>query len=169
MSALPIAALVYPADTNPSPVLVEVARALQARGVSLIGAIQHDLGPKETCGMELELLPSGVRLPMSQDLGPGSNACRLDPAAMAEASAQVRKAIEAGRPELAIFNKFGAQEVAGDGLRDEMVATVMAGIPLLTAVAERFGDDWAAFTGGEASLMPCTVEAALAWWSALSA
>jgi hypothetical protein len=169
MSVLPIAALVYATDTNPSPVLVEVARILKSRGVGLVGAIQHDLGPKETCGMELELLPSGERLPMSQDLGPGSNACRLDPAAMAEAGAQVRKAIEAGQPELAIFNKFGTQEVAGEGLRDEMVATVMAGIPLLTAVAERFGDDWAAFTGGETSLIPCTVEDALAWWSALNA
>jgi len=169
MTTLPIAALIYSTDTNPSPVLVEVTRALQAQGVALVGAIQHDLGPKETCGMELEVLPAGRRLPMSQDLGPGSNACRLDPAAMAEASALVRSTIDGGTPALAIFNKFGAQEVAGEGLRDEMVATVMAGIPMITAVAERFVEDWTAFTGGEANLLPCTVDDALAWWAALNA
>ena len=168
MDVLPIAALVYSAEQNPSPLLAEVARQLSARGVSLVGAVQHDLGPKETCGMEFEMLPSGTRMALSQDLGPGSNACRLDPAAMAEASALVQQAIDAGA-QLAIFNKFGAQEVAGEGLRDEMAAAVMAGIPLLTAVAERFTDDWTAFTGGASALLPCTVEDALRWWETLEA
>jgi hypothetical protein len=169
MTPQPIAALFYDTQTNPSPVLAEVARILAARGVALAGAVQHDMGPKETCGMELELLPSGLRLPMSQDLGPGSNACRLDPAAMAEAGTRVRQTIDSGTPALAIFNKFGAQEVAGEGLRDEMVAAVMAGVPLLTAVAERFAGEWDEFTGGEATRLPCTVDDALAWWAALSA
>ncbi|QID16917.1 DUF2478 domain-containing protein [Nitrogeniibacter mangrovi] len=166
MTAQTIAALVYDLETNPTPVLVEVAARLRARGVPLVGALQHDLGPKETCGMELEVLPSGTRLPMSQDLGPGSNACRLDPAAMAEASALVSQAIDAGA-ELALFNKFGAQEVAGEGLRDEMVAAVMAGIPMLTTVAERFVGEWTEFTGGETTLLACTVEDAIAWWDRL--
>ncbi|MEZ5629044.1 DUF2478 domain-containing protein [Denitromonas sp.] len=163
MSAQPIAALFYPPDTDPVPVMAQLVRALQARGVALVGAIQHDTGPRANCSMALELLPSGQRLPMSQYLGSGSNACRLDPAAMAEAAITVQAAIADGA-ELAIFNKFGSQEALGDGLRDEMAAAVMAGIPLVTAVGERFADAWTDFTGGSYDRLPCSAEAALAWW-----
>ena len=166
MSPFPIAALVYSTEINPAPVLGEVVRVLQARGVALAGAVQHDAGPREMCGMELEVLPGGASLPMSQELGAGSHACRLDPAALAEAAAQVRRAIDAGAA-LTVFNKFGAQEVNGEGLRDEMAAAVLAGVPLLTAVAERFVGQWTEFTGGEAEALPCTAEAALAWWARL--
>ena len=37
----------------------------------------------------------------------------------------------------------------------------------LTAVAERFVGQWTEFTGGEAEALPCTAEAALAWWARL--
>ncbi|MDY0048228.1 MAG: DUF2478 domain-containing protein, partial [Thauera propionica] len=50
------------------------------------------------------------------------------------------------------------------GLRDEMAETVLAGVPLLTAVGERFLDDWKAFTGGEGVLLPPRLEPILAWW-----
>ena len=168
MPTLPIAAVVYSPDTDPSPLLAAVAAALGARGVRVAGVVQHDLGPREMCGMELEVLPSGARMPMTQALGEGATGCRLDPAALAEAGAQVRAAIDTG-PQLVVFNKFATQEVAGGGLRDEMAAAVLAGIPLLTAVAERYVDEWQGFTGGESTLLACTQEAMLAWWDTLSA
>lgn len=168
MSTLPIAAIIYSPDIDPSPVLASVAATLGERGVRVAGVVQHDLGSGETCGMELELLPSGVRMPMSQTLGEGSTGCRLDPAAMADAAAQVRAAIDTG-PQLMVFNKFATQEVSGGGLRDEMAAAVLTGIPLLTAVAARYVDEWHAFTGGESTLLPCTEHAAVAWWDTLPA
>lgn len=168
MEAFPIAAVVYPAHYNPSPLLVDMAGRFKARGVRLVGALQYDLGPMETCGIEFEVLPTGQRMGLSQDLGSGSNACRLDPAAMAEAAALIKRGIEAGA-ELAIFNKFGAQEAGGDGLRAEMIDAVMAGIPVLTTVPERFAAEWAEFTGGESTLLPCQPDAILAWWQALHA
>ncbi|HPR06660.1 MAG TPA: DUF2478 domain-containing protein [Denitromonas sp.] len=167
MSAQPIAAIFYPPESDPTPVLAQFVRALQARGVSLAGAIQHDTGPRATCTMELELLPSGRRMPMSQYLGSGSTSCRLDPAAMAEAAITVQAAIADGA-ELAVFNKFGSQEALGDGLRDEMAATVMAGVPLITAVGERFLDAWTEFTGGDYDRLNCSADAALAWWDAFN-
>ncbi|MBT0959713.1 DUF2478 domain-containing protein [Denitromonas iodatirespirans] len=166
MSAQPIAALFYPSDADPTPVLTQFVRALQERGVALAGAIQHDTGPRATCTMALELLPSGRHMPMSQYLGSGSTSCRLDPAAMAEAAITVQAAIADGA-ELAVFNKFGSQEALGDGLRDEMAAAVMAGVPLITAVGERFVEAWTDFTGGAYDRLDCTTEAALAWWAAL--
>jgi thiamine monophosphate kinase len=144
--------------------MAETARQLRARGVALAGVIQH--GGSE-CSMALELLPSGTRMPISQNLGNGALACKLDTAAMAEAASIVRKAID-GSPALAIFNKFGSQEAAGAGLRDEMIAARAAGIPVLTAVKENLVEQWAAFTGSDHALLACTPEAALAWWDGLA-
>jgi len=138
---------------------------LRQRGVMVGGAIQHgDVG----CAMTLELLPSGVRVPISQNLGTGASGCRLDSVALAEAASLVRKAIDAS-PALAVFNKFGGQEAAGSGMHAEMVAAVTAGIPLLTAVRDTLLTQWQEFTGGQSAPLPCTAAAALAWWDALTA
>lgn len=168
MNALPIAAVIYPADYNPSPLLAEFAEALKADGVRLVGAVQYDNGPMETCGIEFEVLPTGQRMGLSQDLGSGSNACRLDPNAMADAAALIKQGINEGA-QLAIFNKFGAQEAGGDGLRAEMIDAVVAGIPLITAVPERFTSEWTEFTGGESTALPMNADALLEWWKALNA
>jgi len=168
MEALPIAAVIYPADYNPSPLLADFAQTLKAAGIRLVGAIQYDNGPMETCGIEFEVLPDGLRMGLSQNLGSGSSACRLDPNAMADAAALIKRGINEGA-QLAIFNKFGAQEAGGDGLRAEMIDAVMAGIPLLTAVPERFTAEWNEFTGGESTLLPMEATAIRQWWDALGA
>jgi hypothetical protein len=165
MAHMPIAALVYSPEADPEAVLAEVVRLLQARGVALAGGIEHNSG---VCSSEMELLPSGVRMSISQDLGSGASGCRLDTTALAEAASAMRRAIEAS-PSLAVFNKFGGQEAAGGGLRDEMAAAVMAGVPVLTMVGERFMTQWLEFTGGDSVQLPCSVEAALDWWDSLSA
>jgi hypothetical protein len=166
-----IAALVYGPGVDPSPVLVEIVRALQKRGVALAGAIQHSAGP---CSMSLEILPSGVRIPISQALGSGATGCRLDSAALAEAASMVRRTIDAATttdpaPSLVVFNKFGAQEADGSGLYDEMAAAMIAGMPVLTAVNEALLPQWTAFTGGEFAQLDCAAKAALAWWDGIAA
>jgi hypothetical protein len=47
-----------------------------------------------------------------------------------------------------------------------MAETVVAGVPLLTAVGERFLAEWKEFTGGDGVLLEPTLDAILAWWSA---
>src|SRR5690606_32665880 len=132
--------------------------------------IQHDIATvvDDPCAMELENLETGECFALSQALGSGSIACRLDPAALAEGGVAVRGALERGA-ELIVVNKFGAQEAAGGGLRDEMGFTAGAGVPLLTAVGERFLDEWGAFTGGAGSLLEPRLECVLAWWEGLQA
>ncbi|HZW21570.1 DUF2478 domain-containing protein [Noviherbaspirillum sp.] len=161
---IPLAALVYRDGIDPAPVLQDVVSLLRQRGVVVGGAVQHgDVG----CAMTLELLPSGVRVPISQDLGSGASGCRLDSVALAEAASLVRKAIDAS-PQLAVFNKFGSQEAVGSGMHAEMVAAVTAGVPILTAVRDTLLPQWEEFTGGQSAQLSCTVEAALAWWDALA-
>ncbi len=166
MSAHAIAAVVYRPTDNIEALLEHAARTLSERDVRLGGVLQHDLPDviEDPCAMQLENLETGERIPLSQDLGRGSVSCRVDPDALARASVAVHGALERG-VDLVIINKFGAQEVSGAGLRDEMGETVMANVPLLTAVGERFVDEWQQFTGGEAVLLPPTLEAILRWWS----
>ncbi|ANQ83858.1 DUF2478 domain-containing protein [Azoarcus olearius] len=167
-SPLPIAAILYTPQDNIEMILMEAAAALGERGVRLGGVIQHDIGisANDPCAMELEDLSSGARFSLSQELGRGSEACRLDPDALARASMIVRNGLDQGA-DLVIFNKFGAQEAAGAGLRTEMGLAALAGTPLLTAVGHRFLPEWNDFTGGEGSLLQPTVASVLAWWNSL--
>ncbi|MDX9715999.1 MAG: DUF2478 domain-containing protein [Thauera sp.] len=167
MPAHAIAAVVYKPTDNIETLLAHAARALAKRGVRLGGVLQHDIATviEDPCAMQLENLETGESIPLSQELGRGSISCRVDPDALARGSMAVRGALARG-VDLVIINKFGAQEVAGAGLRDEMAEAVLAGVPLLTAVAERFLAEWKDFTGGEGMLLDPTLDAILAWWSA---
>jgi len=164
----PIAAIVYRPTDNVEAVLIAAARTLAARGVTLGGVLQHDIASvvDDPCAMELEDLASGERFALSQELGSGSEACRLDPGSLAHAAMAVRRAVDTG-VQLIMINKFGAQEMSGAGLRTEMGVAVMAGIPLLTAVGERFLDDWNEFTGGASALLTPDVDSVLEWWSSV--
>lgn len=164
----PIAAIVYRPTDNVEAVLIAAARALAARGVKLGGVLQHDIATMvdDPCAMELEDLDSGERFALSQELGSGSEACRLDPASLAHAAVAVRRAVDHGA-QLIMINKFGAQEMSGAGLRTEMGVAVMAGVPLLTAVGERFLNDWDEFTGGASARLTPDVSSVLDWWSSL--
>ncbi len=166
MSALPIAAIVYEPACNIEALLREAARALAAQGVRLGGVIQFDLPAliDDPCAMALENLETGERFALSQELGSGSITCRIDPAALAHGAVAVRDAIARGA-ELIIINKFGAQEVAGRGLRDEMGMAASAGVPLLTAVGGRFLGEWKDFTGGDGTLLEPALAGVLAWWA----
>ncbi len=167
MPAHAIAAVVYKPTDNIEALLARAARALSEQGVRLGGVLQHDIATviEDPCAMQLENLETGESIPLSQELGRGSVSCRVDPDALARGSMAVRGAIERG-VDLVIINKFGAQEVSGAGLRDEMAETVVAGIPLLTAVGERFLPEWKAFTGDDSALLAPTLDAILHWWSA---
>ncbi|HJV25289.1 MAG TPA: DUF2478 domain-containing protein [Aromatoleum sp.] len=166
---LSIAAIVYRPTDHIEPVLEQAAQRLAERGVRLGGILQHDLPTciEDPCGMELEDLASGERFPLSQELGSGSEACRLDPNALAHAAVAIRRALESG-VELVFVNKFGAQEASGSGLRSEMAMAVSSGTPVITAVGERFLDAWRDFTGDAGTLLEARAEDIVAWWDAVS-
>lgn len=166
----PLAAILYTPDDPLEDLMLEVAHALAQQGVKLGGVLQHDIGMEieDPCAMEMENLASGERFSLSQVLGKGSEACRLDPASLAHAAVAIRRAVDEGA-QLICVNKFGAQEALGSGLREEIGLVVAAGIPLLTAVGERFMPEWQEFCGGYGELLPPEREAILAWWARVSA
>lgn len=166
---LPIAAILYRQDDPIGPLMLEVARVLASRGVRLGGVLQHDHCdvPDDACAMEMENLATGERFPLSLGAGGGTDACRLDPASLAHAAVMIGKAVDDG-VELVLINKFGAQEAAGAGLREEMGRALATGVPLLTTVAERFIGDWQSFTGGTATLLEPRLDNVLDWWAGVA-
>ncbi|MBA4742726.1 MAG: DUF2478 domain-containing protein [Azoarcus sp.] len=166
----PLAAIVYTPEDPVEELMLEVAHALAERGVRLGGVLQHDIGMSidDPCAMELENLANGERFSLSQELGRGSEACRLDPASLARAAVEIRRAVEGGA-QLICVNKFGAQEALGTGLREEIGLAVAAGIPLLTAVGRRFLPEWDEFSGGFGELLPPERDAVLDWCLRVSA
>lgn len=159
-----MAAIVYRSGELIQEFFASVALHLRARSIAVAGLLQHSLpsGVDGRCAFEMEDLWSGERYRISQDLGPGSDACSIDHAAIAAASAVLRHALVV-RPCVVLVNKFGALEAAGEGLREEMNLIVAGGLPLLTTVNADQLDAWRTYAGGHACELPMDIEAVTAW------
>jgi glycosyltransferase involved in cell wall biosynthesis len=143
------------------PILSEVTRALQARGLRVVGALQEPADPSGE--MRLRLLPAGEVVGISQRLGAGASGCRLDPDGLERAVAAGLARLAAEGADVVIVNKFGKQEAEGRGFRTLIAEALAAGIPVLTSVAPEQSDAFARFAEGLAEPVPSQTEAALAW------
>ncbi|MDO4723611.1 MAG: DUF2478 domain-containing protein [Comamonadaceae bacterium] len=172
----PLAAVLHDGHGIAEPVLKAFVARLQARGVRVRGLLQDSAistqqGSQQggqggsACQRHMELVDvqNGQRYLISQELGQGSQACCLDAAGVAAASVVLRRALHE-QPELIVANRFGKIESEGSGLRQEIAAAAAAGIPLLTAVDQRFLPEWQAFCGGLAVQLPPDVQALEQWW-----
>jgi hypothetical protein len=137
---------------------------LQAEGVRVGGVFQRTVGA--TCArkrMTLVDALSGAEIPISQDLGSGSNSCVLDGDGLASAAVAVQRAMRQGI-DLLVFNKFSSRECDGKGLAPEMFNAMADGVPVLTTIAERYVTRWQEMSGGLGSLLPAELPALRAWW-----
>jgi hypothetical protein len=160
-----IAAVIYGPDDDCDGLLTDIAHGWMADGHAVAGVVQINAGAScADIDMELEVLGSGRRISICQDLGAGStDSCRLDPAGLAEAAAAVKEAI--GRPvDVVLVNKFGRMEAEGGGMLAEIGATVEAGLPLVIGVPRRFTEAWNAFAAGMDVQLPCDRAALESWW-----
>lgn len=159
-----VAAIVYAPGSRIQEFFANVAHRLAASGVAVAGLLQHSLlaDGADRCSFEMEDLGGGGRYRISQELGPGSDACSIDHAAIAAASVVLRRAISL-KPDVVLVNKFGALEAAGEGLRDEMNQVAAAGLPLLTTVSLAQVADWRRYAGEAGEELPMDLDAVLAW------
>lgn len=144
----------------------DFASKLRAQGWRIRGLLQDYRPDCENCQILLADLDDGTLYPISQDLGPGSVSCGLDPTLIAEAGVVMRRIAHEGA-DLAIFNRFGGLEAEGGGFADEMLQLMSGEIPVLTIVPDRHLTRWREFTGGLALELPPTQSAMLGWFSAL--
>lgn len=150
--------------------LSDLATQLQARGLRTRGIIQSNTGcdTDRRCDMDVQVLPNGPVIRISQDLGKEARGCRLDPDAMASAVNEVSRSMS-DPFDVFLLNKFGKQEGEGKGFRAllaqalESGATVIAGTnPLNAAVFEEFAC-------GMATEVPADVQSLLAWYDDVNA
>lgn len=146
-------------------VLSEVARRLTAEGFGLAGVVRapatRDL--HDHCDMDLAVLPLGVAVRISQDLGKAATSCRLDAAALEEAAAAVETSLARGPVDLLIVNKFGQREAEGRGFRPAIALALERGIPVLVGVPEGHRAAFARFAEDLAVALPVAAEPVLDW------
>lgn len=157
-----LAAILYASGFPIDDFMQGLAGHLKQRGLRLGGVVQHnDAECDDRCmAMSLEDLGSGRRFPISQDLGAGAAGCHLDAAGLAAAAAAFAGALTE-RADLVMVNKFGKQEMLGEGLRQEIANAVIAGLPVLIAVRRDFLPAWREFAGEdwlELAAEPAAVE-----------
>jgi len=143
----------------------ETAAFLLAQGVNLAGIVKvlgEDDDANQCREMAVQVLPDGAVIAITQDLGEGSDACKLDPGAIAQAVAEVeRQPIE--NVQLFILNKFGPQEADGRGFRDAIATALAAGIPVLVGVGGSSRAGFDAFVDGLAETLPSDAGAIRDW------
>lgn len=163
-----IAAIVHDHSGEPDGLLAAFAARQLAAGHRVRGLVHL---PRESTASGkkrmalMDVTDPGSRYPISQALGAASCGCNLDPGGIADASVVLRRALQ-DHAELAIANRFGTLESEGGGMADELLALMLAGIPLLTAVKLPYVDAWRQFTGGTAIELPAEEAALQAWWDA---
>lgn len=157
---LQLAAIVYASGFPIDTLMAEIAMRLRDEAVRLGGVVQRN--EPDADEMLLEDLASGALFSITAQRGAASAGCRLDPAGLAAAGGAVAAAL-AGPVDLLIINKFGRQETLGQGLRAEIAAGLMSGVPLVIAVREDFLDAWSAFAGEDWHRLPPEPGAVADW------
>lgn len=144
--------------------LYALAHRLVQRGVRLAGTVQintdrHDGGP---CDMDVEVLPHGPVVRISQWLGLGSRGCRLDLEALERVVGLTDIRIVEGADVL-IINKFGKHEAEGRGFRNTIAAAFARNIPVLVGLNQLNATAFDAFTEGCATRLEPETRILEAW------
>ena len=145
-----------------------VAGRLKRNGVRLVGALRAaspDAG-SGSCDCDLWILPNGPRWRITQDLGPGATACRMDAGAFEQAVGLAMSRLQAGRTDLVILNKFGLSEAEGRGFRAVIAEALARGVPVLTGLSESHRAAFDRYADGMAMILAPTEAAVMDWCNA---
>ena len=150
--------------------LAELAHGLIAQGVNVAGIVkhmEHESQFDNGCDMHVRVLPDGPVIPITQALGQGSDACRLDPAGIAASVAAVEGG-DLANADLMILNKFGPEEAEGRGFRSAIATALEAGVPVLVGLGlgAQTRAAFAEFTAGLSDALPADPDALMAWCAA---
>lgn len=165
-----LAALQAPGRGETNRLLADLAAEARARGLRVVGTVQvnQTIAGTHHCDMDVQVLPEGRILRISQSLGTGSRGCRLDPSVLEQAVQMTEAALEAGA-DLLIVNKFGKHEAEGRGFRDLIAAALMQGVPVIVGLNDLNAEAFAGFAGDVATMLPPDPAALSDWLSARTA
>ena len=145
----------------------EAAATLEAEGFSLNGIVkvlQDEPVGTHHCDMDVRVLSDDRTIRITQSLGAGSQGCRLNPEAIAEAVSAVDQASTV-HADAFILNKFGPEEAEGRGFRAAIAAALEQDIPVLVGLGAGEGSrkGFAEFVGDMAETLPADPDAILTW------
>lgn len=117
--------------------LFEVAQSAIERGLSLAGVVQKNTPRPKThrCDMDVQVLPDGPLIRISQDLGLEATGCALNPDALEQSVAAVEEGLS-DKTDLLIVNKFGKHEADGRGFRPLIGEALTMDVPVLVGLNE---------------------------------
>lgn len=161
-----IAAVVYEGGGSHAidSMLAAAAQELARQGLRVAGAIQvnEEHADRRCAKMALKELTSGRFFDISVCKLPSEPGCTLDPPALEDVAGLVASTLDRGA-DVMIINRFGKQEVAGDGFRSVIEAAVAGDIPVVVAVNDAHRESWNAFTGAEAATLTADLTSVVAW------
>ncbi len=145
-------------------VLTELSKKLQKAGVRVCGIVQADTvsTDRHRCDMEVQVLPDGPEISITQSLGKEASGCRLDTSALARAAGEVAQRIE--HPfDVFILNKFGEQEANGTGFRDLIAKALENDAAVIVGTNQLNVEAFNEFSGGLAEFVEPNVSDLLVW------
>ena len=169
VSACSIAVIVHEGGKGADQRLARAVTQCQARGLVITGLVQHNDGECALPGfaMALEDIATGQRIGITEISVGASQGCRLDAGGLAQAAVMLN--VERHREsQLVVINKFGRQEVLGQGLRAEMAALLTSGLPVLTTVRRDFLPAFETFAGADWAEITADAGEIVGWLAALS-
>ena len=160
----PFAEAVYTPDTADRMALYKFVEKQKALNTRIGGVLQEGLFDAQgtMTGLNAVDVSTDRRIPISHPLQNDGD-CSLDVAALAGTSGIIDKAIS-DAVDLVVVEKFGEHEQNGKGLIDEIMQTIVAGIPLLISVPEAALPAWQERSGELGDVLPFTEEAFRQWW-----
>lgn len=136
--------------------LTAVSARLQRDGFRLMGALRvhnPDQGAG-SCETTMGLLPQGPDIRITQDLGTGSTACRMDAGAIEEVVGIATSRLREGVCDILMLNKFGLSEAEGRGFRSLIAEALGRDIPVLIGISETHRNAFEQFAEGMATILP---------------
>lgn len=143
--------------------LADAVERLSRSGLRLAGTVQTltQRDDRHPCDMDLQVLPDGPMLRISQDRGQHARSCRLDGGVLEEAVVAVSQRLAGA--SLLVVNKFGKLESEGRGFVPLIAEAVSAAIPVLVGVNGLNRDAFLAFAEDMAVALPADPQAIADW------
>jgi nucleoside-triphosphatase THEP1 len=163
----PFAAAVYKPGTGDRMALLKFVEKQKSLNIRVGGVLQEALfnSEGEIIGLNAVDVATNRRIPITRP-AKNDDECGLDVSALAETTSIIRSAIS-DRLDLVVVEKFGELEQSGKGLIDEILQTIVEGIPLLIAVPEAALPLWQERSGELGSVLAFNEEAFQQWWQSL--
>jgi hypothetical protein len=142
-----VALVAQPGEDLDAP-LRAIVDAAWAAGLTLGGAVdvQERHAGRHRCDMVLRDLRTGRRISLAATTDQATRGCRLDHAALEDASGLAGAALDVGM-DLLVIPRFGKREAAGAGFRAVIGRAVEAGIATLVGVNSTNLAAWRDFAG----------------------